>query len=125
MLVDTDVLIFAFRGNRNAINTLDNMHEKTISVITYMEILQGVFNKTEANKFLNYLKKYNYKILSLNEQIGEVASELVHDYILSHNMQMADALIASTAIFYNKKLLSANYKHFQFIPNLRLSKFVV
>ena len=125
MLIDTDVLIFAFRGNRNAVTILDNLPEKYISVITYMEILQGVFNKVEINKFVNYLKKYNFKILPLNEKIGELASKLVLDYTLSHNMQMPDALIASTAIVYNKELLSANFKHFQFIPNLPLKKFVV
>lgn len=58
MLIDTDVLIFAFRGNRNAIDILDSLPKKYISVITYMEILQGVFNKAEINKFVKYLKKY-------------------------------------------------------------------
>lgn len=125
MLIDTDVLIFAFRGNRNAVNILDNLPKKYISVITYMEILQGVFNKIEINKFVNYIKKYHFTILPLNKEIGELASKLVLDYTLSHNMQMPDALIASTAIVYNKELLSANYKHFQFVPNLSLKKFVV
>lgn len=125
MLIDTDVLIFAFRGNRNAIDILDNLPEKYISVITYMEILQGVFNKAEINKFVKYLKKYQFTILPLNEKIGELASDLVFKYTLSHNMQMPDALIASTAIVYDKELLSANYKHFQFISPLLLKKFIV
>lgn len=125
MLIDTDVIIFSFRGNANAINILDEISNKEISIITYMEILQGMKNKIELNKFSKYLAKYDYKVLDLNKEIGLMALNLVTDYTLSHNMQMADALIASTALYYNKPLLSANHKHYAFIPNLELVKFAV
>lgn len=125
MLIDSDVLIFSFRGNANAIDILDNTSNKCISIVNYMEIVQGVRNKNELNKFVKYLEKYQFQILDLNQEVGIFALNLVKDYALSHHMQMADALIASTAIYYNKPLLSANYKHYAFIPNLDLIKFKV
>lgn len=125
MLIDSDVLIFSFRGNANAIDILDNTSNKCISIVNYMEIVQGVRNKNELNKFVKYLEKYQFQILDLNQEVGIFALKLVKDYALSHHMQMADALIASTAIYYNKPLLSANYKHYAFIPNLELIKFKV
>lgn len=118
-------MIFSFRGNANAIDILDNTSNKCISIVNYMEIVQGVRNKNELNKFVKYLEKYQFQILDLNQEIGIFALKLVKDYALSHHMQMADALIASTAIYYNKPLLSANYKHYVFIPNLELIKFRV
>lgn len=125
MLIDTDVLLLPFNGKKNAIDTLDNLINKTISVITYMEVLQGVRDKNELLKFVKYLEKYQFSTLPLNEKIGEMALNLVKNYALSHNMQMGDALIASTAIYYHEELLSANFKHFQFIPNLQIKKFIV
>lgn len=99
------------------------MIKKYISIITYMEMLQGMNNKAELNAFIKHLKDFNYEILPVNERIGKTASELVENYTLSHNMQMLDALIARTAINFDKTLLSANAKHYQFIPNLSFKKF--
>ncbi|MCG7657761.1 type II toxin-antitoxin system VapC family toxin [Wielerella bovis] len=125
MLVDTDVLIWLARGHENAKSSLLNQNKKYISAVTYMEMLQGMRNKAEMNAFLQFLPQYQFEILPLNEKMGEIASELVKNYALSHNMKMADALIASCAIVYNQPLLSANYKHYQFIHHLNLIKFTV
>lgn len=125
MLIDTDVLIWLARDNANAKKMLLNNDIKYISIITYMEVLQGVRNKAELNAFLKQIKTDNYHILPLNEEIGNYAGELMKNYYLSHSMQMFDALIASTAIFYHKPLLSANAKHYAFIEHLQLMKFVV
>jgi len=37
--------------------------------------------------------------------------------------ELADALIAATAIVYSEKLLSGNTKHYKHIPNIQLEKF--
>lgn len=125
MLVDTDVLIWLARGHESAKNSLLNQNKKYISAVTYMEMLQGMRNKAEMNAFLQFLPQYQFEIVPLNEQTGEIAGELVKNYALSHNMKMADALIASCAIVHNQPLLSANYKHYQFIHHLNLIKFTV
>ncbi len=43
-------------------------------------------------------------------------------YSLSHNLDLPDALIASTAIIYDLELYTLNLKHFRYIDNLKLWK---
>ena len=45
MIFDTDVMIWAFRGNEKALDAIDNAPSRAISAVTYMELLQGVRNK--------------------------------------------------------------------------------
>ena len=47
MIFDTDVMIWAFRGNVKALNAIDAAAARSISAVTYMELLQGVRSKTE------------------------------------------------------------------------------
>lgn len=47
MIFDSDVMIWAFRGNKDALNEIDHADCSAISSVTYMELLQGVRNKYE------------------------------------------------------------------------------
>ena len=49
MLIDTDVLIWYMRGNEKAYQTIENSNNFFISVVTYMELVQGLRNKKELN----------------------------------------------------------------------------
>jgi predicted nucleic acid-binding protein len=49
-----------------------------------------------------------------------MAVNLVKTYCLSHKLELADALIAATAIHHNVELYTLNRKDFVFIPNLKL-----
>ena len=49
MLVDTDVLIWYLKGNENAYQVIENSSNFFISVVTYMELVQGMRNKKELN----------------------------------------------------------------------------
>ena len=48
----------------------------------------------------------------IDEVISFQARQMVKQFALSHSMEMADALIAATAIFYNELLCTSNAKHF-------------
>lgn len=124
MLIDTNVLIWLTKDNANAKKLLLNSDKKYISAVTYMEMLQGMNNKLEMQAFLKHFEQYNYEILPINEKISNEACRLVETYALSHTMELPDALIASTAIFYHQSLVTANVKDFQYIPNLDLQKFI-
>ena len=55
MIFDTDVMIWAFRGNGKALDAIDEATARSISSITYMELLQGVRNKAEMLSMKRFL----------------------------------------------------------------------
>ena len=70
----------------------------SISVITYMEMVQGTRDKEELKHFKKALSILNVGILPINELISTKAMFFVEQYALSHSMELADALIGATAI---------------------------
>ena len=55
--------------------------------------------------------------------ITEQAIGLMEDLTLSHGLQLADALIAATALVHGLLLLTANVKHFAAVPSLIIEAF--
>ncbi len=49
MLIDTDVLIWYMRGNEKAYKTIEKTDGFSVSVVTYIELVQGKRNKKELN----------------------------------------------------------------------------
>jgi predicted nucleic acid-binding protein len=47
----------------------------------------------------------------------------MEEYFLSHSMQLADSLIASTATNYGMKLITANDKHYKIVKDIYLEIF--
>jgi len=70
VIIDTDVLIWYFKGNKNALDIIKKYTPFSISVITYMELIQGMRNKNELQILKKYLAKWNTKILQINENIS-------------------------------------------------------
>jgi predicted nucleic acid-binding protein len=123
MIVDTDVLIWYFRGNKNALNIIKKHTPFGISVITYMELIQGMRNKQELQTLKKYLKKWNVKVLQINESISARAMFLVENYYLSNSLELGDAIIGVTAQENQETLLTANYKHYKIIQDLNIEIF--
>jgi predicted nucleic acid-binding protein len=123
VLVDTDVLIWYLRGNEKAAKIINAKTPFDISVITYMELLQGMRDKKELRTLQKFLKQWSVKIIQISENISTHAMFFVEDYYLSHSMELADAIIAATALEYHETLLTANDKHYSFIPNIQIDRF--
>jgi len=123
MLVDTDVLIWYLRGNEKARQVIDRGKSFFISTVTYIELVQGMRNKRELNIFRQTLHAWNAKIIYISEEISAKAMFYVDQHFLSHRLQLADALIASTAIEYGIPLLSGNARHYRIIKDLELKIF--
>ena len=79
MLIDTDVLIWLFRGQPSARKALEKADRIQLSTITYMELV--------------------------------------------HGMQLADALIAASAVESGAALMTANTKHYKVIPEIDLKMY--
>lgn len=124
MIIDTDVLVWYLRGKQSAKEIVEVNIPFSISAVTYMELLQGMQNKQESQRFQKTLHYWNVHIIHIDQEISARAMFYVQEYALSHSMQMADALIAATAVQLGESLLTANDKHYKFIPSIDLQKFI-
>lgn len=121
IIVDTDILIDIGRGNAVAITYLENLEASSkiaISAVTQMELFVGCQNKRELRATEQFLERF--EILKLNEQISNIAVDLLREYRLSHGLLIADAIIAATAISFEVPFTSKNQKDYRFIESLNL-----
>jgi len=123
MMIDTDVLIWYFRGDNKARKAIHSMDSMAISAVTMMELIQGVKNKQELYTLRKFLAANEIRTLHLNEEISSHAIYLLEEYALSDGVQLGDALIAATSLHYGEEILTANIKHYRSLPNLKLEKF--
>jgi len=124
VLIDTDVIIWYMRGNENAFDIIENSNGFFISVVTYMELVQGMRNKKELTSLRKALHGWNTKILYVSEDISAKAMFFVEQHFLSHSIQLADALIGSTAIAYGLPILTGNEKHYKAMGDIKINKFI-
>ena len=123
MLVDTDVLIWYLKGNNNARQEIEALSGFFISVVTYMELVQGMRNKQELIALRRALRFWNAKVLYISEDISTKAMFYVEQHYLSHSMQLADALISATAVANGLDLLTGNAKHYRVLKDNSLKEF--
>ena len=88
-----------------------------------MELVQGSRNRAETQLIRKSLRFWGAGIEQIDGNISSRAAFLVEEYALSHSMEMADALIASSALSMGETLVTANDKHYRFIPDLELEVF--
>lgn len=123
MIFDTDILIWIQRGNEKAARIVENADERSISVLTYMELLQCARNKEHHGYIKDFLVKQNFQTVPLNENIGHRAAIYIEEYSLSSGLRAGDAIIAATAAEYNDTLVTGNEKHFKPVKDLKVKIF--
>ncbi len=123
MIFDTDVFIWAQKGNEKAAKLMENTEERCLSIQTYMELLQSANNKTQHKYVKDFLTSFGFNVLPLTENIGHRASIYIEEYTLASGVRSGDAIIAATAVENNMTLSSSNIKHFKIIKELKLKAF--
>jgi len=123
MLFDTDVLIWVLRGNPRAARLIDAAPERRLSVVSYMELLQGARDRGEVKAIRGFLSDLAFQVLPLAENIGHRAAIYMEEYGLKVAMSVADALVAATAVEGRLSLCTANRKHYQVIADLNIKPF--
>ncbi|EFK05326.1 toxin-antitoxin system, toxin component, PIN family [delta proteobacterium NaphS2] len=111
------------KGNERAYKAVEDSASFNISVVTYMELVQGMRNKNELNNLRRALHGWNTKILYISEEISVKAMFFVEQHYLSHSMQLADALIGATAISHGLPILTGNDKHYKILKGVQIKKF--
>lgn len=118
MLFDTSVAVDFLRGGRGAIAYVAAMQDRPeISAITVAELFVGLRSQrleAAARRFI-----HECRVLSVTQPIAEAAGNAMRHYRGSHGLELADALIASTAEHHGLPLATLNVKHFPMFPRLR------
>jgi predicted nucleic acid-binding protein len=121
LVVDTDVLIDAGRGDSQALGRLKQEALQAtlgISTVTYLELLVGCRNKREQQQAERFIRRF--QVIRLDATISDLAVDLLRQHRLSHGLLIADALIAATALASGSPLLTKNRRDFRFIAGLTL-----
>jgi len=119
--VDTNILIDVGRRVADAIACIEQIEEHGIpgiSVVVQMELLIGCRDRAEMRAVERLFRRF--QIAPLTEQISAQTVDLLRRYRLSHGLQIADALIAATALVHDRPLVTQNQRDFHFIQGLRL-----
>lgn len=112
-LLDTDVLIWILRGNKEIIQKISGYKDNFpigISVITIAEVYKNIFSSelSRAEDFLNEHIQFD-----VNQKIAKTAGFYWQEYSKKiKNLSLADCLIAATANYHSAKLVTLNSKHF-------------
>jgi hypothetical protein len=123
MLVDTDALIWHLRGYPKATQRLDQLPKLILSTMTYLELVQGMRNRSELLALQKSLAMRKAERLPLTPAITERATVLMETLALSHGLQLGDALIAATGLEHQLTVPTANTKHFSAVEGLQLERF--
>jgi predicted nucleic acid-binding protein len=117
LLIDTDVLIDYLRNRHEAVAYLETAAEPLlISVVTIAELYAGVKEGAERAKLDVFITAF--EIASLDFAIAIAGGLHRRHYHKSHNVSLADALIAATAEQYQAKLVTLNRKHFPMLKDV-------
>lgn len=113
ILLDTDVIIECLKGNREIVDALEGVHNKgyiiSFTPIPRAEVYAGL-RKGEEERIDELLQ--TMESLSIDDKIGKVAGVYLAEFRKSHNLEIADALIAAAAMLNKAYLYTLNQKHY-------------
>lgn len=117
-LLDSDVIIWHLRGRTEITEMLKEIQKFGVpgcSALSVVEVQVGL-KKGEEEKTDLFLR--SLKIFDLNREIANKAAQLIREYKQRGiTLNLPDAVIAGTCIFYDLILVTCNKKHYP-IPEL-------
>jgi predicted nucleic acid-binding protein len=121
VLIDSDILIEVLRGRDTAIlgRWEDLRAADTLllcSPVTIAEIWHGA--RTNEHRIIEALFEV-FACVPVDREIGRWAGEYLRVYHPSHRLELADALIAATALVRGAALWTRNRKHYP-MPEIAL-----
>jgi len=114
IVVDTDVLIWVLRGRKDIVErfrelTIQFNGQIFITPVQIAEIYAGLKDneREKVEVFIRALKS-----LPIDHDTGILAGQFMKRFRKSHNVTLADSLIAATAKVHSLKLWTLNRKHY-------------
>lgn len=119
VFIDSDVVIEVLRGRDQAILTQWSVLAASpspilVSPITFAEVGAGA-RASELQTITQFFALLT--CVAIDQEIGELAGEYLRRYSKSHNLKIADALIAASAVQNQAALWTRNGKHYP-MPDL-------
>lgn len=125
-LLDTDTISYFFKGDQNVIDKVDkyllNFGFVNISVITYYEVMNGLYYKDARKQMQRFEKFVDYNnvipmTLTSSEMSAKITAKMRKDgNFIGHN----DVLIAGIALENDYVVITNNVAHFSRINNLKI-----
>ncbi|MFP4563818.1 MAG: type II toxin-antitoxin system VapC family toxin [Spirochaetia bacterium] len=124
-LIDTDIIIYSLKGNKTVNTHIKNnrAHPKSLSVITYGELIYGARKSQNSEKNLARVRRISeiFPIIDVSPSIMDAFGELkVTLQSSGTTLDDMNLLIASTALAHNLILVTNNVKHFSRINGLEI-----
>ncbi|MHC4167054.1 MAG: PIN domain-containing protein [Planctomycetota bacterium] len=118
ILLDTDVLVDFFRGHSKAVALVNARSSRIIlSSIVVAELYAGVRGDSEEAALENFISLF--RIVPVNAEIARAGGLYKRDYVKSHGIGLADAILAATAEAEYAELKTLNTKHYPMLKGLR------
>lgn len=115
MLLDSNIIIYAARQEQVTLRQFIAAHAPAVSAVSLVEVL-GYHKLTAPERQLFEAFFLAATVLPISDPVVATAVQLRQQRKLS----LGDALIAATALVFNRTLVTHNTADFQWIPGLRL-----
>jgi predicted nucleic acid-binding protein len=115
MLIDSDIIIYASQGESPQIGQLIREHDIAVSAVSYVQVL-GYHRLTEESRL--FLEEFFriVEVLPISQTVLDRAVTLRQ----IRRMSLGDAIIAATALVYDRTLVTRNIEDFQWITELSI-----
>lgn len=115
MLLDSNIIIYSYQGEYQALDNLIASNPIKLSEISYLETV-GYPKITPAEEWYLHALFASTTVLAVDNPIIKQATTLRQQ----RKMSLGDAIIAATALIHDLTLLTRNSDDFKWIDGLRL-----
>lgn len=122
IVLDTNVLIDHVHGHARWLDELlkqPDSYRFVVPTIVVAEYLTAQEHETREGKQVSAAYLQTFPIQDLEYGIAEVLGELLRKKTYPLGADLADLIVASTALFLGAQLATTNKRHFHGIPDLR------
>lgn len=123
-LLDTNIVIFLFRGNQNVTAKIDDVQLKNcfVSEITIAELKYGAEKSSNPKYHHQLINKFveNVNVISIFESLDLYAFEKARLEKKGLRIDDFDLLIGTSAVRNNLVMVTNNQKHLNRITNIKI-----
>ena len=117
-LLDSCVLVDLLRRNTQAEAAVTKLPERpSVCAVSALELYAGARSQQDERKIEALLRLF--RSAAIDASTFRAAGSFIRHYRASHELDIADALIAATAEHHGLKLATLNVKHFPMFAKLK------